>query len=71
MKPPLTFAPLAPEQIRRDIRALEDEIKSAREKSRRIDSSVQARQTKLERLKSQLVLVTTPGAAPLPHLCTA
>lgn len=62
MPAPLLSRTLDSDKIRREIAALEAEVKSAREKRDGVIRAIAERQMKIERLKSQLALVATPGA---------
>jgi peptidoglycan hydrolase CwlO-like protein len=57
MMAPLLSRPASSEKIRRDIRVLESEVQAIRAKRDGQNRAIAERQTKIDRLKSQLAII--------------
>lgn len=71
MSAPLLSRPTTAEQIRREIRVLQEEVNQSRQKRDGIARAIAERQTKISRLQAQLALIAQPGPILSCSLCSA
>lgn len=65
MKPPLESLAASPDQIRRDLAALEVEVRNLRDRRNGVETALKAREQKMTRLQASLAMSESGAALPV------